>query len=202
MTPLLLTSHEWNEALDYGILDWDGFRDGVLTTETKITRSDFINRAKHATLNGRGLYWQDVTRMKEEIDRLVHDLDQVTNLAKDRLDEIDLLRAAIAKTPTLKSLVNEKSQAGKRMDMGDSLDVTPQMALEHCYRESVGEKPPDKLIVLMLWDEEDKYVFDFANAGMYSSQVICLLEVVKAYFVESLLPDKKEKDDEEEGSHE
>lgn len=43
------TAYEWNEILNFQILDYDGFRDGTITTETKMSETEFRRRAQHAT---------------------------------------------------------------------------------------------------------------------------------------------------------
>lgn len=55
MSEELHTAYEWDEILAYGILDYDGFRDGTISVDTKITKNEFERRAVHATrcLSGR-----------------------------------------------------------------------------------------------------------------------------------------------------
>lgn len=43
------TAFEWNDKLEYGIMDYDGFRDGDITAETKMTQQEFERRAQHST---------------------------------------------------------------------------------------------------------------------------------------------------------
>lgn len=49
ITDKLHTAYEWNELLDYGIISYDGFRDGTITTETKMSRNEFERRSQQAT---------------------------------------------------------------------------------------------------------------------------------------------------------
>lgn len=45
----LLTAYEWNDKLDYQILDYDGFRDGTIDTQTRMSREEFERRALQST---------------------------------------------------------------------------------------------------------------------------------------------------------
>lgn len=65
---------------------------------------------------------------------------------------------------------------------GDSLDVTPEMALidalkdvQHKYKDD----PPDKLVIIALWQGGENYDTSFWNSGMCISEIIGLLEIQK-----------------------
>lgn len=45
----LLAAYEWNAKLQHGVVDYDGFRDGSITVDSKITQEEFERRAMHAT---------------------------------------------------------------------------------------------------------------------------------------------------------
>jgi hypothetical protein len=68
----------------------------------------------------------------------------------------------------------------------DSLDITPERALTEALADC-RKDPPDKAIIIKLWDEGGNYTTSFINAGMSASQVITLLEVMKARMVRSIL---------------
>jgi hypothetical protein len=67
--------------------------------------------------------------------------------------------------------------------MSDSLDITPEGALQEALARirEPGVKPPDKALVLLLWDETGNYDVRFHNAGMKASEMITLCEVHKAH---------------------
>ncbi len=64
----------------------------------------------------------------------------------------------------------------------DSMDITPEMALTDALSMARSESP-DKCLVLFLWDGDSKYDTRFFNAGMSLSQMVSLLEVNKAKFI-------------------
>lgn len=63
----------------------------------------------------------------------------------------------------------------------NSMDWTPATALQDCMRECVSDNPPDKILVIALWDEK-KYDTRFWNVGMKVSEMVALLEIQKATF--------------------
>lgn len=86
----------------------------------------------------------------------------------------------------------------------DSLDYTPRMGLEQALKalepgghlnfpEEGGE--PTKMFAIFLWDEPDgNYHTSFANTGMKTSEVIALLEVMKARMMMTIAPYHEEED--------
>lgn len=69
--------------------------------------------------------------------------------------------------------------------MSDALDQTPEYVLETALAECASSvNPPDKCLVLFLWDDRGIYDTRFFNAGMSSSQCVALLAVNQAKFIE------------------
>lgn len=67
-----------------------------------------------------------------------------------------------------------------------SLDVTPEQALAEAA-ETIKRRRPDKLLVIMLCDEEPgEYRTAFINSGLSCTQAITLLEVIKDQFMEEI----------------
>lgn len=64
----------------------------------------------------------------------------------------------------------------------DSMDVTPEGALEKALeRLRAATRPPDKAIVLLLWDSTGhEYDIRHHVSGMHLSEIVALLEVMKA----------------------
>lgn len=69
-----------------------------------------------------------------------------------------------------------------------SLDVTPEHALEEALARvrDPAKRPPDKALVLLLWDDHGGYDTGFHNAGMSASQMIALCEVHKSHCLEMM----------------
>jgi len=64
-------------------------------------------------------------------------------------------------------------------DVTDNADlISPEMCLVSSL-QNAHKDPPDKLIVLKLWDKDDKYLTRFEQSGMRCSEMIALLEVMK-----------------------
>ena len=86
----------------------------------------------------------------------------------------------------------------------DSMDVTPEMALADALKEMREDKydvpgmkgPPSKAIVILLWDDDGMYYRRFYNAGMKCSEIIALLEIQKAMFVNWMTQEPKRDEDE------
>jgi hypothetical protein len=70
-----------------------------------------------------------------------------------------------------------------------SLDVTPEQALEEALDRVRTKRAPDKLLVLMLWDENGRYDVGYHNAGMAMSEMITLCEVHKAQCLKDMFSD-------------
>lgn len=45
----LHTAYEWNDILQTNIIDYDGFRDDEVTTETVMSKEEFQRRAVYCT---------------------------------------------------------------------------------------------------------------------------------------------------------
>ncbi len=79
---------------------------------------------------------------------------------------------------------------GEAEDKRDSLDFTPQMALDDVQKDINGawkDRPPSKALFILLWDDEpNQYSTSFFNAGMKSSECIALLEKIKHDFLRLL----------------
>lgn len=89
----------------------------------------------------------------------------------------------------------------------DSMDATPEIALregladiERYRSEERGE--PSKCLVLFLWDDDGRYDTRFINAGMKTSEMIALMEIVKQRthkIMEDVAAAAEEDDDDAEG---
>lgn len=81
----------------------------------------------------------------------------------------------------------------------DSLDATPEMALEEALKDvrgwrAKGEAEPEKALIVFLWDEDGRYDTQGINAGMRASEVVALLEVLKARWIEKMNQPAEEED--------
>ena len=61
---------------------------------------------------------------------------------------------------------------------GDSLDWTPEMALD-AAKKTVVEKQPDAALVILLWNQNTEYETQFFNCGLSMADVVALLEIQK-----------------------
>ena len=70
----------------------------------------------------------------------------------------------------------------------DAADYTPERLLsEAVERVRADSNPPSKALLLLLWDDDNKYETQFFNAGLKNSEAVALLEVEKQRFLEMLL---------------
>lgn len=70
----------------------------------------------------------------------------------------------------------------------DSLDCTPRMAVEISLRDldKWNQEPrgePSKALIIFLWDDDGQYNTRFANAGMKTSEMVALCEIMKDRFL-------------------
>lgn len=86
-----------------------------------------------------------------------------------------------------RSLVNENYVNPPHFD---SMDITPEMSL----REALGRartEQPNASLTIFLWNEGAEYNTAFYNAGMSTSQMVSLLEVIKHRVISSLVDDEE-----------
>lgn len=67
-------------------------------------------------------------------------------------------------------------------ESGQSLDCTPEMALQKAFK-SVKQKPADKAFIILL-NDEGKGLVRYFNAGLTSLDGMGLLEVVKGMLLQ------------------
>lgn len=77
----------------------------------------------------------------------------------------------------------------------DAMDYTPQRLLEEALRDFNKEskdaalplpfdRPPDKLLIIGLWDDGGEYTTRFYNAGMKMSECMALCAFMQQRFYE------------------
>ena len=77
---------------------------------------------------------------------------------------------------------------------GDSLDWTPEMALDYA-KKCLAEREYDACYVILLSREEGDYLTRFINSGLNSSECIALLEIQKARMTVDFLQRKGDEDE-------
>ena len=71
------------------------------------------------------------------------------------------------------------------MGSNNSMDWTHEMMLAEVSKVlERRDKRPDRMMVIALWDDGERYDTRFWNVGMNVSQIIALLEVQKARLLE------------------
>jgi len=70
--------------------------------------------------------------------------------------------------------------------------ISPEMCLISELQD-VRKGPPDKLIVLKLWDSDNRYLTGFSQSGMRCSEMIALLEVMKRRIITIMDVDSAER---------
>ena len=64
-------------------------------------------------------------------------------------------------------------------DGQDSMDWTPEMALDAGLEQTKKEQPSAAMVIL-LWNEGGSYDTSYYNSGMKTSEMLALLEVAKS----------------------
>jgi len=77
-------------------------------------------------------------------------------------------------------------------DVKDNADlISPEMCLVS-EMQDVRKDPPDKLIVLKLWESDGDYRTAFAQSGMKCSEMIALLEIMKRRIITMMNVDSED----------
>lgn len=72
------------------------------------------------------------------------------------------------------------------------MDWTHNQLLDAVRAEFDSEDPPDKLLVIALWDQKKQYSTRFWNLGMNCSEMVSLMEIQKSRILEYMNEEKLE----------
>jgi hypothetical protein len=75
-------------------------------------------------------------------------------------------------------------------DIQDSMDWTPQMALDEAKKVVESNDPPDAIMVIFLWNQ-NQFSHRFMNVGMKCSEMVALLEIQKNKIIEIMKAEDK-----------
>ena len=74
----------------------------------------------------------------------------------------------------------------------DSMDWTPEAALDDAKKSFADGNAPDCLMIIALWNK-DGYDTRFWNCGMKCSEMVALLEIEKAKILNIIKPTPRDK---------
>lgn len=72
----------------------------------------------------------------------------------------------------------------------DAMDKTPETAMLDGLARCKAEKPPNKAIAILLWDEGGDYNTKFFNSGMTYPEIVALTEFIKFNLLKDMSPER------------